>query len=520
MLCVPQCQPYCLFLEVESFEDRICDDCSELHDTEWNAKCIGVNQWRTRLCWYDGDVLHEDICGYTHIPVTLYEEEGKYYLEAELTPTDEYTHVWRKELDVDERNCKQWDRLPLSIVDGYGGEDVDCGDESAMMYVSSFARDDIFPPDATSAHCCHWLMACEAWCDGCSPVQDLHTTPSMNNLTLTVWQDSLVDRDCNECDWAGLWLARQSSWKGPDTKLPMPILPYCRRLCHWYYWDEQCEGYQRYLHIWMDEDEEEEGTWRFHARLEMKPSTCTWYIGRHGGYYAAEFQSKWHDHNLCLDPDIVFSESYGGHNDIVKMQFIPGSEECGPTNLITNPSFEAWTGSVLDNWTVEAGTLGVHILKHTAVPDPQHLLACLKFTGDGSQEEIRVSQEIVLQPSTKYLLSAWVRGDTDVSSGTLTIEFRGTGYTADGDERIQLNAGQLDGMVTWQRFSFFITTPPELPGNFRIVVEVSDTLSNGDRVFADQMDLTEQECCLGHGPCDCNYSWANTTLIMHYSVVS
>ena len=141
--------------------------------------------------------------------------------------------------------------------------------------------------------------------------------------------------------------------------------------------------------------------------------------------------------------------------------FIDTLTPINSAGLLTDGDFEEFTSNTPDNWTIDDGTAGTHIFEETNAANIYHGVAGLKFTGDGSQASIQVSQAIdpaSVTANKAYVVTAQVKASASVTNGALTIQFEGTGYTAAGSEKVSIAAGSLPTSFTLQHF--FINLPP------------------------------------------------------------
>lgn len=158
--------------------------------------------------------------------------------------------------------------------------------------------------------------------------------------------------------------------------------------------------------------------------------------------------------------------------------------------FITNGEFESFSTNTPTAWTIVSGTVGTHILKETSVV--QRGSSSLKYTGDGTQATISISQAPVLSqliPLKRYMVGVWVRGTSATANGTLTIQFEGTGYTAGATEKIEMDATALSAATTWSLKKFYINLPLEIPDDFKLVVKVTGTLTTAKSVYIDGLVL-------------------------------
>ena len=160
------------------------------------------------------------------------------------------------------------------------------------------------------------------------------------------------------------------------------------------------------------------------------------------------------------------------------------------SGLLTNGEFENFTGDAPDNWDIDNGAAGYEIFDETSAQ--KRGSKCLKITGDGSEATIGISQTLSnLTAGKRYFVACWVKGDATVAAGTLTIKMAGTGYTAGTSEKISMTAAALAAQTTFGIESFFFNAPLDIPSDFEIVIEVTDTLTNGADILIDGLVLAE-----------------------------
>lgn len=154
---------------------------------------------------------------------------------------------------------------------------------------------------------------------------------------------------------------------------------------------------------------------------------------------------------------------------------------------IANRELDSFTSNVPDNWTVVTGTAGTHILEDTA--GMYHGDACLKLKGDGALAAIQLTQSISSLPENtrRCCFACYVKGDATVASGTLTIKFTGTDYTAFSTEKITMNAAALAAATGWTLKYFYINLPAEIPDDWKLDITVSGTLTNNALVRIDRI---------------------------------
>lgn len=167
---------------------------------------------------------------------------------------------------------------------------------------------------------------------------------------------------------------------------------------------------------------------------------------------------------------------------------------------VTNGEFEDFTSNVPDNWTLNYGTAGSHVFEETSVV--KRGTSCLKFTGDGAQATIQVSQSLAsvvgrLVPLKRYCLAFWMRGTSGTAAGSFTAQLEGTGYTPGASETLTLNAAALAALTGWVRKAVHITMPREIPDDLKLVLKVTGTLTNAKSVYVDGLAFGDVVYCGG-----------------------
>lgn len=170
------------------------------------------------------------------------------------------------------------------------------------------------------------------------------------------------------------------------------------------------------------------------------------------------------------------------------------------SRLVTDGDFENWTNTnTPSNWTIDNGTAGTHIFQENGAANLHRGLASLRFAGTGAQATIRVSQTVspsTLRARRMYNLSVRIKASSVPAAGQITIQFEGTGYTASSSEKIDLAAGSFPTAAftaAGSLFNFFISTPAIIPSDWKLVVQITGTLSSGVNVYFDSLALKEVE---------------------------
>lgn len=161
-------------------------------------------------------------------------------------------------------------------------------------------------------------------------------------------------------------------------------------------------------------------------------------------------------------------------------------------NLISNRNFESWSANVPESWDLDNGTAGTHISQETLASNVYRGDSAAKFSGDGAEATIQISQTIplrLLTPNRRYLLTCFVRGSAAIAAGTLTIQFESPsgGYTAGSTEKITMSSSDLSTQTTYGREEFYFTVPNKIPDDLELVVKITGTLTSAKDVWVDSL---------------------------------
>ncbi len=150
------------------------------------------------------------------------------------------------------------------------------------------------------------------------------------------------------------------------------------------------------------------------------------------------------------------------------------------SRLMTNMDFELFSSNTPTGWTVSTGTPGTHIFQESTGADVYHEDYALRLTGNASLAAINLYQSVTagtFTPKKRYLFACYVKGNASISSGTLTIQFEGTGYTAASSEKITMNAAALAAQTSYGLEYFYINMPADIPEDFKLVIKWTGTPS-------------------------------------------
>lgn len=160
-------------------------------------------------------------------------------------------------------------------------------------------------------------------------------------------------------------------------------------------------------------------------------------------------------------------------------------------NVLANSDFETFTVTdTPDSWTIQTGTVGTHILEEPATADVYHGTKALAFVGDGSLAAIEIRQAIANNQVTAnrlYCFSVRLKASATVAAGDVTIQLRGTGYTAGATEKITIAHGSLP--TTYTLYSFFVIMPATIPSDFGIQILWNGTPTSAKKLWVDDIAL-------------------------------
>lgn len=166
--------------------------------------------------------------------------------------------------------------------------------------------------------------------------------------------------------------------------------------------------------------------------------------------------------------------------------------------IITDGSFENWTGDVPDDWTTVTGAGTI-----TKGTSPLIGSFNLKVTGDGSTLT-RIKQAVTVQPNTVYPVNYWAKTDGSVAAGVVRISLvnfnteavlndaAGTANT------VSQNVSSLTASYTNVGGSF--RTPAVLPANVGVMVYLSTALTNTEVLQIDAAGMLAGTQAYAGGP--------------------
>lgn len=167
--------------------------------------------------------------------------------------------------------------------------------------------------------------------------------------------------------------------------------------------------------------------------------------------------------------------------------------------LVSDGDFENWSTNTPSNWTIDNGVAGTHIFQETGAANIHRGLSSMRFLGTGAQAIIGVSQAVspaTVQAKRMYNVSVRIKASGVPAAGTIQVLFSGTGYTASSTEKVEILAASFPTAAFTAAGSlqnFFISMPSIIPSNWKLVVQITGTLSAGTSVYFDSLALKEVE---------------------------
>ena len=141
-----------------------------------------------------------------------------------------------------------------------------------------------------------------------------------------------------------------------------------------------------------------------------------------------------------------------------------------------------------DDWTIDAGTAGTHILEATSAGDIYHGSAALGLVGDASLAAITLSQAIsgTLVPEKRYLFACHVKGNASLSAGRLLIRLEDGSGVQVGTTEIDMDTSAIAAQTSFGRKEFYVTMPAVIPDDTELVITLDGTPS-AHSIYVDWM---------------------------------
>lgn len=157
-------------------------------------------------------------------------------------------------------------------------------------------------------------------------------------------------------------------------------------------------------------------------------------------------------------------------------------------NLLTDGSFENWSSNTPSNWTIDSGTAGINVFQETGASNVYRGSSSAKILGDGATATIQFSQAVspsALRARRMYNVSLRIKTSGVPASGSILVQFAGTGYTPASSEKITIASGAFPGAFTL--YNFWISTPAVIPSDWKLTLATTGTLSNAVAVWMDSV---------------------------------
>lgn len=169
-------------------------------------------------------------------------------------------------------------------------------------------------------------------------------------------------------------------------------------------------------------------------------------------------------------------------------------------NKLTNSDFETFTvTNTPDNWSILVGAAGADILEST---DKYHGTKCLEILGDGSTLT-SIAQTFnsaggtlgTLKPNTVYMWNAWMKRDTSLAAGVLSVELVNGSNSVIADDAGNNNATAItlsSGLTTtYAAKNGVFVTPANLPSVVKLRIRLTTAATSGESFYIDRLALTE-----------------------------
>lgn len=169
-------------------------------------------------------------------------------------------------------------------------------------------------------------------------------------------------------------------------------------------------------------------------------------------------------------------------------------------NRLDNGNFEDATATFPSPWTITTDNTTGGLTRETTIVHRGS--AALKATADGSATAFDIElpetafigySTTKLKPLTPYLISCAARYATG-QSGTLTIQFAGTGYTPGSTEKI---SQAVSGLTTsYQILTGVVVMPKSIPSDFNLEIKWDGTPTATHILYLDDVcvqEMTEWE---------------------------
>jgi hypothetical protein len=197
------------------------------------------------------------------------------------------------------------------------------------------------------------------------------------------------------------------------------------------------------------------------------------------------------------------------------------SQVGGTGNFLNNSSFEAFTGSIPNFFTITAGA--GQITKSTAAGTFYAGLASLAIAGDGTtltalnqQFGISTGTTVIVSPITQYSFNFWAKVSSVPAAGVLEIALvdgSGTILTDVAGNNSAATFSIPAMTTTFAAFSGFLRTPRVMPAATYLRIRLSTALSAGSTIFVDRLAFTQPTSLYRQGPSVAVFSGATPLIV-------
>lgn len=188
-----------------------------------------------------------------------------------------------------------------------------------------------------------------------------------------------------------------------------------------------------------------------------------------------------------------------GSNGQAGVNAIDGDTDNGNGNILTNSSFDSWTASVPDDWTLVVGVPGTNIAQDTGnTYDPTG--SALKIIG-ANNALTEITQEFgsdsgtlgTLTPQTQYSVNIFMRRDgTAPGAGIWTIDIvdQNGGVIKDASNVANTFNVDLTALSTnYAAFNLPFRTPLVLPSQQFLRMRLTTALTNSRTIYIDKLSM-------------------------------
>lgn len=150
-------------------------------------------------------------------------------------------------------------------------------------------------------------------------------------------------------------------------------------------------------------------------------------------------------------------------------------------NMVTNPSFENWTGGKPDGWFGEKTNITAASVVQYSTNVHSGASAC-QLINDASGHKRFTTGAIALEAGQEYVITFWVRGAGDIRTGLYDATTGDHGYT-DYNEYITVNSAE------WTQHTQTVTSGGTV-SNGEFIFSLRNTVAGSDHLQIDDVEIT------------------------------